>query len=73
MMERIMETSNMEFTKDGPIIRCRNCKKSRKRGWKCTRFIEELYDSELEIGELTMANVRPDGFCAWGIVGNDGR
>lgn len=58
---------------DGPeIIRCRDCKKSRESGWKCTRFSEELYDVEQEIGELVMANVCPDGHCAWAERRNDG-
>lgn len=48
------------------IVRCRDCKKSREKGWKCTRFAEEVYDEENEIGELVMANVRPDGHCSWG-------
>lgn len=48
------------------IVRCRDCMKSREKGWKCTRFTEEVYNEENEIGELVMANVRPDGFCAWG-------
>lgn len=49
-----------------PIVRCRDCAKSREKGWKCTRFAEEVYDEEHEIGELMMANVHPDGYCAWG-------
>ncbi len=48
------------------IIRCRDCNKSRDGGWKCTRFSEEFYDIELEAGEIVMANVSPNGFCAWG-------
>lgn len=48
------------------IVRCRDCAKSREKGWKCTRFAEEVYDEEHEVGELMMANVRPDGHCAWG-------
>ena len=56
---------NMWIT-DEEIVRCRDCKKSREQGWKCTRFSEEVYDEENEIGELVMANVRPDGHCSWG-------
>ena len=48
------------------VVRCRECEKSRENGWKCTRFAEEVYDEEHEIGELMMANVQPDGHCAWG-------
>ena len=47
------------------IVRCRDCMKSREKGWKCIRFTEEVYDEENEIGELVMANVQPDGHCAW--------
>lgn len=56
---------NMWVT-DEEIVRCHDCMKSREKGWKCTRFTEEVYDEEKEIGELVMANVRPDGFCKWG-------
>lgn len=56
---------NMWLT-DEEIVRCRDCEKSRENGWKCTRFAEEVYDEEKEIGELVMANVRPYGFCSWG-------
>lgn len=55
---------NMWLT-DEEIIRCSDCKKSLEKGWKCSRFSEEIYDAEQEIGDLVMANVRPDGFCWW--------
>lgn len=45
------------------IIRCRDCRESREKGWKCTRFSEEIYDEAQEVGELVMANTRPDGYC----------
>ena len=51
---------NMWLT-DEEIIRCRDCGKSREKCWKCARFSEEQFDAEQEIGELVMANVRPDG------------
>lgn len=47
------------------IIRCRDCGRSREKGWKCTRFSEEIYDEAQEVGELVMANTRPDGYCFW--------
>lgn len=70
MSECIIETSNMDWVKERgkrvEVVRCRDCMKSREKGWKCTRFTEEVYNEENEIGELVMANVRPDGFCKWG-------
>lgn len=50
---------------DTEVIRCRDCGKSRENGWKCSRFVEEIYDEAQEMGELAMASVSPDGFCAW--------
>ncbi len=51
---------------DGPeVVLCRDCAKSRESGWRCTRFVEESYDEAQEVGEIVMASVRPDGFCAW--------
>jgi len=47
------------------IIRCRDCRRSRKKGWKCSRFSEEIYDEAQEVGELVMVNTRPDGYCFW--------
>ena len=26
---------------------------------------EEIYDEAQEVGELVMANTRPDGYCFW--------
>lgn len=50
---------------DTEVIRCRDCGKSRENGWKCSRFVEWVYDEAQEMGELAMASVSPDGFCAW--------
>lgn len=60
-----IEPYTLELPDGSEIIRCRDCRESREKGWKCTRFSEEIYDEAQEVGELVMANTRPDGYCFW--------
>lgn len=45
------------------VIRCRDCKKSRKEGWKCTYWALGRWDEEQEADVIELADVEPDGFC----------
>lgn len=62
-MERIIDTSNMEFTDDAPIVRCCDCvcwgNEPNKSG--CATCYE-LSEPEDGMYRLT----RPDDFCIWG-------
>ncbi len=45
------------------IIRCRDCDRSEQKGWKCNYWVYGRWNEELEADEITLADVRPDGFC----------
>ena len=47
------------------IVRCRDCRHSRHRGIECAYFAAyEPIPGGDEFGEV-LADVEPDGFCAW--------
>lgn len=45
------------------VIRCRDCKRSREKGWKCTYWASGEWDEEQEADVIELADVEPDGFC----------
>ena len=45
------------------IIRCRDCKRSHEKGWKCDYWVTGRWDEEQEADIIEMADVRPSGFC----------
>lgn len=55
---------NMHLT-DTEIIRCRDCKLSHNDGWKCARWATHHWDEDQEVDVIELADVQPDGFCAW--------
>jgi hypothetical protein len=54
-----------------PIVRCRDCKHSRKDGVLCMFFASwEPIAGGDEYAEIP-ADVEPDGYCAWGELRGD--
>lgn len=45
------------------IIRCRDCRRSREDGRKCTYWASGRWDEEQEADVIELADVEPDGFC----------
>lgn len=45
------------------IIRCRECKRSRENGWKCTYWVSGRWDEKQKADVMKLADVEPDGFC----------
>lgn len=45
------------------IIRCRDCKRSLEKGWKCTYWAQGRWDATEEADVIELADVRPDGYC----------
>lgn len=43
------------------VVRCRDCKYSRRDGWECWRFVD---DPEEDFERIAIAT--PEGFCSWG-------
>ena len=48
------------------IVRCEDCRHSRREGWECWRFVDDP-DEDFE----RIACAAPEGFCAWGERGEE--
>lgn len=57
-----IEVNGFGYDRRG-LTRCHDCKKSRENGWKCTYWAHGRWDDEQEADVITLADVRPDGFC----------
>lgn len=66
MSERIMDTSNMEWTKDNPIVRCHDC---RFYDAGTLRFSDGESGSNADLVpfcDYMRRDTQPYGFCKWG-------